>query len=268
MRVLNPTHEPIDGISLDQTARRCKVIPFGAGGDLQPRRHHRARSSCSATPEVRVDDLFVVGHARRQTRASCTSRPSCATPAAQAKQGIVEFTLASARSGETTAALHLARRVRRPAARPIEADLTIDNPHLWDLNDPYLYRVTARVRRRRVRLRSTSNRRAAASAISASPTATSASTAGASTCAAATPATITRSACSFPQDPDLLRRDLLNMKVMGFNAIRFIWGGATPVQLDLCDEIGLLVYEESYASMPIGRLAARWPSGSTPPWAS
>ena len=55
----------------------------------------------------------------------------------------------------------------------------------------------------------------------------------------------------FPHDPDLLRRDLLNLKAMGFNAVRFIWGGATPEQLDYCDEIGLLVYEESYASAPI-----------------
>jgi hypothetical protein len=49
-------------------------------------------------------------------------------------------------------------------------------------------------------------------------------------------------------DPDLARRDLLDMKVMGFNAIRFIWGGAQPYQLDLCDEIGLMVYNESFAS--------------------
>ena len=34
---------------------------------------------------------------------------------------------------------------------------------------------------------------------------------------------------------------------MGFNAIRFIAGVATRYQLDLCDEIGLMVYEESYA---------------------
>ena len=51
-----------------------------------------------------------------------------------------------------------------------------------------------------------------------------------------------------PHDPDLLRRDLHNVKVMGFNAIRFIAGVATRYQLDLCDEIGLLVYEEAYAN--------------------
>ena len=51
-----------------------------------------------------------------------------------------------------------------------------------------------------------------------------------------------------PTDPDLARRDLIDMKVMGFNAIRFIWGGAQQYQLDLCDEIGLMVYNESFAS--------------------
>ena len=47
---------------------------------------------------------------------------------------------------------------------------------------------------------------------------------------------------------DHLRRDLIFAKAAGFNTIRFIAGGAYPEQLDLCDEIGLMVYEESYAS--------------------
>ncbi len=45
-----------------------------------------------------------------------------------------------------------------------------------------------------------------------------------------------------------LRRDLIFAKAAGFNTIRFIVGGAYPEQLDLCDEIGLMVYEESFAS--------------------
>ncbi len=47
---------------------------------------------------------------------------------------------------------------------------------------------------------------------------------------------------------DHLRRDLILAKAAGFNTIRFIVGGACPDQLDLCDEIGLMVYEESFAS--------------------
>ena len=64
-----------------------------------------------------------------------------------------------------------------------------------------------------------------------------------------------------PPDPDMARRDLLDVKAMGFNMIRFIWGGAERYQLDLCDEIGLMVYEESFASWPMQdspQLAARW----------
>ena len=35
---------------------------------------------------------------------------------------------------------------------------------------------------------------------------------------------------------------MLNVKVMGFNAIRFISGVATRYQLDLCDEIGQTIF--------------------------
>jgi len=45
----------------------------------------------------------------------------------------------------------------------------------------------------------------------------------------------------------MLRLDLLYAKASGFNMLRFISGMAHPYQLDLCDEIGLLVYEESLA---------------------
>jgi hypothetical protein len=48
--------------------------------------------------------------------------------------------------------------------------------------------------------------------------------------------------------PDLLRRDMLYAKAAGFNTIRWLNGVALPAQLDLCDEIGLMCYEESVAS--------------------
>ena len=47
--------------------------------------------------------------------------------------------------------------------------------------------------------------------------------------------------------PDLLRRDLVYAKACGFNMVRYISGVAHPYQLDLADEIGLLVYEETLA---------------------
>ncbi|NUQ63530.1 MAG: glycoside hydrolase family 2 [Pirellulales bacterium] len=247
VRVLNPTTEPIDGIRLDQTARRCKVVPFAAGAIF----NHGGITGpveLAWAPQIRVEDLFVIAEPAGD-QGKLHLRTTVHNAGSQAGKGALEFTLASARGGETTSALRLAREFA-PGSTTVETELTVNNPHLWDLNAPYLYRVTARatvdgadafderstrcgfrdfcfadgyfrLNGRRIYLRCSH------------------------TCNHY-PVGI-----QFPEDPDLLRRDMLNMKVMGFNAIRFIWGGATPVQLDLCDEIGLLVYEESYASMPI-----------------
>ena len=260
VRVLNPTNEPIDGIRLVETARRCKVIPYRAGAGFN---HGGITDSVEllCVAAVRVEDLFVTAYPE-QTKGTIHIRAVVHNAAAEAKNGSVDFTLSSARGGETTASIHLEREF--PAgSTPVEADLTIDNPRLWELNDPYLYRVTARVgiegsdsfderstrcgfrdfrfsdgrfrlngRRIYLRCSHTCNHYPIGQ--------------------------------QFPRDPDLLRRDMLNMKVMGFNAIRFIWGGAARVQLDLCDEIGLLVYNEPYASMSIApspKMAERFDSG-------
>jgi hypothetical protein len=49
-----------------------------------------------------------------------------------------------------------------------------------------------------------------------------------------------------------LRRDLIMAKAAGFNCIRWIAGVALPEQLDFCDELGLMVYEETYAAWLLG----------------
>lgn len=48
--------------------------------------------------------------------------------------------------------------------------------------------------------------------------------------------------------PGMPRRDLILAKACGFNMVRFLAGAALPEQLDCCDEIGLMIYEESMAS--------------------
>jgi hypothetical protein len=50
---------------------------------------------------------------------------------------------------------------------------------------------------------------------------------------------------------DFGRRDMIYAKASGFNAVRFIAGVAYPEQLDLCDELGLMVYE-CFASWLLG----------------
>jgi hypothetical protein len=241
-RVLNPTTEPIDGIVLRETPHRNKAMPFYAGGSYN---HGGIVDSVEllTTPAVRIDDLFVRADADTGTlriqahlRNAARRRAHCS----------LESTVAPAAGGETLAAARFKRDVP-PGDTLVETELRISSPHRWDLNDPYLYRVTARVSRgrsasvdehsvrcgfrdfrfrdgyfrlngRRIFLRGSH----------------------------------TGNHCpiglQLPHDPDLLRRDLLNVKAMGFNALRFIAGVPARYQLDLCDEIGLLVYEESYAA--------------------
>ena len=55
-----------------------------------------------------------------------------------------------------------------------------------------------------------------------------------------------------PDDPDLVRRDLLFAKACGLNLVRLIAGMALPAQLDCRDEIALLVYEENLAAWVLG----------------
>ncbi|NQT14588.1 MAG: glycoside hydrolase family 2, partial [Planctomycetes bacterium] len=245
VRVLNPTNEPIDGIVLNQTAHRCKVIPYRAGAAFN---HGGIVDSVEllTVPAVRVEDLFV----RPDVHSGVIRvRVNVRNASEESEDGRLELSVAPAASGKTLDLVRLEREFAAGDTR-IEAELRVDNPRLWDLDDPFLYRVTARVEGaqsgafdehstrsgfrdfrfadgsfrlngRRIYLR------------------------GSHTC------NHYPIGLQFPHDADLLRRDLVNMKVMGFNAVRFIWGGAARVQLDLCDEIGLMVYEESYAAWPI-----------------
>jgi hypothetical protein len=242
VRVLNPTHQPIDGIVLSETPHRNKALPYSSGSAWDQGGIIDSVELLLA-PAVRVADLFVrpdwkTGVMRIQVTLAN------ATPAAAEAQ--IELTAAPAASGETVAVGRVSQ-VLPPGESTIEAELRVANPRLWELDDPFLYRVTARaiaqapasldehsvrcgfrefrfdkgafrLNGRRIYVRSSH----------------------------------TGNCCpiglEMPHDPDYLRRDLVNAKMMRFNAIRFIAGVAKRYQLDLCDEIGLMVYEEAYAS--------------------
>ena len=249
VRVLNPTHERIDGIVLGETPKQARVIPYHAGAAYN---HGGITGSVEllATPPVRVEDLFA--HADPKTGViKIQANVRNADKTAVRKR--LEFTVAPAAGGEMLQTLAVERELA-PGDSLVEAEVKIDQPRLWELNDPFLYRVTAqvgddersvrcgfrefrfengffRLNGRRLFLRSTH------------------------TC------NHFPVGLKLPPDPDMARRDLLDLKVMGFNMIRFIWGGAERYQLDLCDEIGLMVYEESFASWPMQdspELAERW----------
>jgi len=248
VRVLNPTHEPIDGIVLKETAHRNKALPYSSGSAWDQGGIWDS-VELLLVPQVWIEDLFVrpdwkTGQIRVQTNIR-NAGSDTVTPHLQ-------FAVAPAASGETLAVAGLSPEAAAGDTL-VETTLQVDHPHLWNLSDPFLYRVTARVSTaqppeknpqlgvhehsvrcgfrdfrledgyfrlngKRLYLRCSH----------------------------------TGNCCpiglEMPHDPDFLRRDLINQKMLGYNAIRFISGVPKRYQLDMADEIGLMVYPEAYAA--------------------
>ncbi len=244
VRVLNPTHQRIDGIVLNETPHRNKALPYGSGSAWDQGGIIDS-VELLAVPVASLADLFVrpdpkTGDIAVQIKVTNASdRPVSAQ---------LDLCVAPDPAGPSADARTMNVQLP-PGNTQLDARLKVDSPQLWQLNDPALYRVTAqlassqgtdqqstrcgfrdfrfadgyfRLNGRRIYLRCSH----------------------------------TGNCCpiglELPHDPDILRRDLLNCKVMGFNSIRFIAGVPKRYQLNLCDEIGLMVYEESYAAWCLG----------------
>ena len=241
VRVLNPTNEPIDGIKLQETAHTAKTAPWipgrsGNWGGIAD------SVELILAPPVRVEDLFVradskTGKIRVQTNLRNAGK--------QAVVGKLLVSVSPAASGETMQVVQIDRNLQ-PGDTMIETELKVDNPHLWELNDPHLYRVTAcistdgntssdaqstrcgfrdfRLENGAFRLNGKRLFLKCSHSLAEVPV-----------------------GMNVPLAPDLLRKDILNCKVIGMNMIRSFNGLASRRQLDLCDEVGLLVYQENYA---------------------
>lgn len=241
VRVLNPTDEPIDGIVLPETPHRNKFtgIRNGAladyGGIIES-------VELLLTPAVRITDVFLRPDWKTGAVPISVTVQNSLTKAGPARVHFVvtstsvpqivlsDFINVNLAAGETS----------------VTHEIAISSHRLWDLSDPYLYRLhvsieatgvdgvhgtsTAfgfrdfrvvngyfRLNGRRLFVRSTHTGNH-------------------------TPYRVIS-----PPDgyPDLLRKDLLYAKSSGFNMVRFISGTAHPWELDMCDELGLMVYEES-----------------------
>ena len=243
VRVLNPTNEPIDGIALNGTPRLCKVVPFW-NGNLFDYGGIIGSVTLLMVPAVRVDDLFVRPDWKTgRIRIQATVRNTTSQPV----RGFFQFEVAPAAGGDVLTTIRFEHQLPLSVS-VVETELQVENPRLWDLETPFLYRITARLhasendcsdetavrcgfRDLRVEkgyFRLNGKRIFIRSAI-------------------------TLSNCPVGQrlppnqTPDLLRRDMLYSKMTGFNLVRIV-GIPYPYQLDLCDEIGLMVHESSFAS--------------------
>ncbi len=241
VRVLSPADEAIDGLAINNTPQRGRRPHSPVGSEYQ---YGGLVDSVEllVAPAVRIENLFV--------RPDCVSgeiRVSANVRNAGKESAAVhlQFAVAPATSGETLETVALDRSVP-PGDTLVETKLKVDRPHLWNMNDPYLYRVTVRVGVAKSDTNDEVSTRCGfrdfryvdgAFRLNGQRIFLKCSHTG----------NMFPGGHRVPLDPDLLRRDLLNSKAMGFNMIRFFCGIADRRQLDYCDEIGLLVYQESSA---------------------
>jgi len=235
VRVLSPFGEPIDGIARGQTPHGA-LRDFNLGGLIDD-------VELLIRPCLYQDDLFVKPNWRtgqvdvELVTNNMVHRPLPAT---------LRVEISPATGGEPI--VHASTKLYLTSGQnSAEVRLRVPSHILWDLKNPYLYRATCRLQ------------------VDGSPSVDQVSARfgfrdfrfadgffrlngkrifwRSAHTGADTPATI-----SVPLDPGMLRKDLLNLKLCGFTGVRFISMLGKRAQLDLADELGLLVYEESYAS--------------------
>ena len=259
VRVVNPTHKPIDGLVLREVPHSNKVSP----GEFKPGWSYNfggitGEVVLHVEPAARLRDIAV---RPKLTTGVITVDVTVDVTVPGAARGdcrlAVSVLVSEDRSGLLVA--HARRLVeavcppREPPVAHLELEVPLSEVRPWDIDDPFLYCV-------RVRLEP-----AEANAGGDSPASDE------KTVRAGFRELRVRDGwfelngrrlylrCAHtgnhypvgqvvPPDKALVRQDLVYAKAAGFNAVRFIAGVAREDQLSFCDELGLMVYEETRAS--------------------
>jgi hypothetical protein len=244
VRVLNPTKEGVDGIALEATPRGYKNYPiqgsmaYNVGGIVDA-------VEVLATPVARVENIYAKPDWKTgEIDIEVNLRNASSKPV----KGNIRFSVASAQNGETMDAILLTQKLP-PGDTLLHTRLQVPQHRLWNLEDPFLYRITVNL--------------AAQGSVSFDEKST---------------------RCGFrdfrfendayrlngkriylqgalmlphypigfllppPTHTDYLRRDVQAFKVMGLNTIRVIWGGLRARDLDVFDEMGILAQQEHYGA--------------------
>lgn len=239
VRVSKPYTKDVDGYRFGEIPHRnqvpegllpgCCYNEFGLSGPVELAR----------VPKTRLSDIFLNGNGKTGcAELRCMVKCGCGEETA----AVLRTVLVNKRTGETEA-----EDVCAFAAKPGEMELfrsiPVKNPLLWDVDDPNLYLAELSLETERTVYRKSrsfgfrtfevgedgyfrlNGRRIF---LRCSHT---------GNC-------MPESTHHYARDKSLLRKDLYLAKAMGLNMVRFIAGAALPEQLDYCDELGLMVWEE------------------------
>jgi len=242
VRVLNPTYEPIDGISLKQTPSGAKQYPvavnavYNIGGIVDS-------VDMRLVPAVWIEDLHVIPDWKTgEIRVRVNVRNDAARPT----EGTLHLAAVPAVGGSTSATQGLVQ-IFPPGETTIDGCLRIENHRLWKLDDPCLYRVSAR-------MTATGNSAFDEQSVRCGFRDFRFENGAFRLNGARVFLHGNINVAHFPvgytwsPDPDMIRREVVHMKAVGINLCRFSFGGSLPRQLDVFDELGVMVCMEHYAS--------------------
>ncbi len=238
VRVLNPTYDMIEGITLNQTPHRCNAIPMAPGNG--PNEGGILDSvELLVVPAVYISDVYVKPDAQTGELAIETT---VVNPGEKSENLAVEYMVTPYYFTKAITYYTEKQKVKGDGG-VFKASLKIDNHRLWDVDDPYLYNLEVRVRRddsdsfdafttrfgfRDFRFESGFFRLNGKRIFLKSSHDGNCFPVGQ----------------RFPHDPAMLRATLLQSKVMNMNMIRIFGTNGHRSQVRLCDEMGLLVYSE------------------------
>ena len=242
VRVSKPHAQPVDGYSFAQIPHRNQLpntlMPgscynvFGLSGEV----------SLRVVPKMRISDLYVYGN----TKTGCIDLELTVVNALSPCSCRLDVLCSEKASGDPVASSEYSFSF--PLGETVcSLSVPVQNPRYWDIDDPFLYTVTAALVRsgrcihtfaRRCGFREFRVGKNGYFYLNGRRIFVRCSHTGNSFPIGQ----------QLPVDPDLCRRDFVMAKASGFNMVRFIAGASLPVQLDFCDELGLMIYSEPYAA--------------------
>ena len=241
VRISKPHWETVDGYTFDEVPHRNQTVTGLQPGSCYNETGISGEVTLKILPRVTVDDLYLTADAESgQITAELTADAPWETEALL----ILEARLAP--DGDVEVRLELPLKLCS-GSNTVKQILQIENHRLWDVNDPVLYYVRAELRSE-FGIHSVTKKTGFRSFVVGEDGYFYLNGQRIYLRCSHTGNCMPESTHHIARDREILRRDFLMAKAAGFNMLRFISGAALPIQLDLCDEIGLMVYEEPVAS--------------------
>lgn len=239
VRISKPHEEIVDGFTFDEVPHRNQ-----ASNGVRPGLCYNESGICGEVslcflPKVRINDMALFADPETGLiRAEVSIMKTESDPV----KGTLELEVRKAPEGDVEDTVSISVMFEGNESTRVHK-LYIENPRLWSLKDPCLYTVRAEISScfgrhsaiKRTGFRSFRVGDDGYFYLNGERVYVRSSHTG--NC-------FPESYHDISRDRELLRKDFLMAKSVGFNMIRFIAGSALPIQLDLCDEIGLMVYEE------------------------